>query len=41
MALTDRAYVMYEGKVLAAGTAAEIAASPLAGRSYLGDRFRL
>jgi lipopolysaccharide export system ATP-binding protein len=39
--VTDRAYVMYEGRVLVAGTAAEIAASPLARRFYLGDRFQL
>jgi lipopolysaccharide export system ATP-binding protein len=39
--ITDRAYVMYDGKVLVQGTPAEIAASPLARRFYLGDRFRL
>jgi lipopolysaccharide export system ATP-binding protein len=39
--ITDRAYVMYEGKVLVAGTPPEIAASPLARRFYLGDRFQL
>jgi lipopolysaccharide export system ATP-binding protein len=39
--ITDRAYVMYEGRVLVQGTPAQIAASPLARRFYLGDRFRL
>ena len=39
--ITDRAYVMYEGRVLVQGTPAEVAASPLARRFYLGDRFRL
>jgi len=41
LAITDRAYVMYEGKVLVQGTPAQIAASPLARRFYLGDRIRL
>ena len=39
--ITDRAYVIYEGKVLVQGTPAQIAASPLARRFYLGDRFCL
>jgi len=39
--ITDRAYVIYEGKVLVQGTPAQIAASPLARRFYLGDRFHL
>jgi len=39
--VTDRAYVMYEGRALVAGTAAEIGASPLARRFHLGDRSQL
>jgi len=40
LAITDRAYVIYEGKTLVHGSAAEVAASPLARRFYLGERFR-
>jgi len=39
--ITDRAYFMYEGRVLVQGTPAQIVASPLARRFYLGDLFRL
>ena len=40
LAITDRAYVIFEGRVLVHGTAAEVASSPLARRFYLGERFR-
>lgn len=39
--ITDRAYIMHEGKILVAGTAQEVAADPLARRHYLGSQFSL
>ena len=39
--ITDRAYVISEGSILVAGTAAEIAESPKARAIYLGEKFRL
>ncbi len=41
LAITDRAYIMYEGKVLCSGTASEIAANPRAREIYLGEKFSL
>ena len=41
LSTTDRAYIMYEGKILMSGTAAELAEDPQARRIYLGDKFRL
>jgi lipopolysaccharide export system ATP-binding protein len=41
LAITDRAYILYEGKVLVAGTASEIAANPRAREIYLGEKFSL
>ncbi len=38
---TDRAYLMFEGRILLAGTAAELAEDPEARRIYLGENFRL
>ena len=38
---TDRAYLMYEGKILLSGTARELAEDPEARRIYLGKNFRL
>ncbi len=38
---TDRAYLMYEGRILLSGTAEEVASDPMARRLYLGDSFRL
>ena len=38
---TDRAYLMYEGRILRAGTAQELAEDPEARRIYLGENFRL
>jgi len=38
---TDRAYLMYEGQILLAGTARELADDPEARRIYLGENFRL
>ncbi len=39
--ITDRAYIISEGKVVASGTPREIAENPLARRVYLGERFRM
>jgi lipopolysaccharide export system ATP-binding protein len=41
LAITDRAYIMAEGKILISGTAAHLASDPEARRIYLGERFRL
>ena len=41
LAITDRAYILYEGKVLCSGTASEIAANPRAREIYLGEKFSL
>jgi lipopolysaccharide export system ATP-binding protein len=41
LAITDRAYILYEGKVLVSGTASEIAADPKAREIYLGEKFSL
>lgn len=38
---TDRAYLMYEGRILRSGTAQDLASDPEARRIYLGDNFRL
>ena len=39
--ITDRAYIMAEGKILITGTAKELAENPEARRIYLGQNFRL
>jgi lipopolysaccharide export system ATP-binding protein len=39
--ITDRAYIMSEGKILISGTAQELANSPEARKIYLGQNFRL
>jgi lipopolysaccharide export system ATP-binding protein len=41
LAITDRAYIIHQGKVLAAGNAEEIAADPQARKFYLGEKFAL
>jgi lipopolysaccharide export system ATP-binding protein len=41
LAITDRAYILYEGRVLVSGTASEIANNPTARETYLGERFSL
>lgn len=38
---TDRAYLMYEGRILRSGTARDLAEDPEARRIYLGENFRL
>ncbi len=39
--ITDRAYILAEGKILISGTAQELAENPEARRIYLGQNFRL
>jgi len=41
LSITDRAYLIYEGKILLHGSAAKLAASRKARKIYLGDRFTL
>jgi len=41
MRITDRAYIMNEGKILVSGSAEELAENPDARRIYLGQNFRL
>jgi len=41
LAITDRAYIMYDGAILVSGTASEIAANARAREIYLGERFAL
>jgi lipopolysaccharide export system ATP-binding protein len=41
LAITDRAYIVYSGKILISGTASEIANNPTAREIYLGERFSL
>jgi lipopolysaccharide export system ATP-binding protein len=39
--ITDRAYIMYEGRILLQGTAEELASDSRAREIYLGERFSL
>lgn len=39
--ITQRAYLLYEGKILKAGTAAELASDPQVRKVYLGEKFQL
>lgn len=41
LAITDRAYIMYDGRVLISGSAQELADDPEARKIYLGERFTL
>ncbi len=41
LAITDRAYIISDGKIIEAGSAAEITASPRVREFYLGEAFRL
>ena len=41
LAITDRAYLLFEGKILKAGTAEELAEDEDVKRLYLGDDFQL
>lgn len=41
LAITDRAYIMYDGQILISGSAHELARDPEARKIYLGERFKL
>jgi lipopolysaccharide export system ATP-binding protein len=41
LSITDRAYIIREGEIIKAGSAAEIMASPQVRQFYLGEDFRL
>jgi len=41
LSITDRAYIMHEGKILLSGSAAEIAENEQARKFYLGDKFKI
>jgi lipopolysaccharide export system ATP-binding protein len=41
LAITDRAYIMAEGKILISGTAQELITNPKAREIYLGEKFRM
>ena len=41
LAITDRAYILYHGQILAAGAAHELANNPRAREIYLGEKFSL
>ncbi len=41
LSITDRAYLMFEGKILMAGTAEELAANEMVRKVYLGKNFEL
>jgi lipopolysaccharide export system ATP-binding protein len=41
LAITDRAYILHDGRLLASGTATEVANNPKAREIYLGEKFSL
>ena len=41
LSITDRAYILYEGRILLSGSAQELATSPKAREIYLGEKFTL
>lgn len=41
LAITQRSYIIFEGKILTSGSSEEIANDPMAQRYYLGDRFSM
>jgi ABC-type (unclassified) transport system, ATPase component len=41
LAITDRAYIMHEGRILVEGDSKDIANDPVARKFYLGERFQL
>lgn len=41
LAITDRAYILYDSKILVSGTAMELAQNPIAREIYLGEKFSL
>ena len=41
LAITDRSYIIHEGKILTSGTSTQLLEDPVARRFYLGERFRI
>jgi lipopolysaccharide export system ATP-binding protein len=41
LSITDRAYMLFDGKIFAAGSAAELASDPAIREKYLGENFEL
>lgn len=41
LSITDRAYVIYEGKILRQGTSVELVRDPIVRSIYLGEKFRM
>ena len=41
LAVTDRSYIMYQGKILTQGTSTELLSDPVARKFYLGERFEM
>ncbi|MEK7299127.1 MAG: lipopolysaccharide ABC transporter ATP-binding protein, partial [Candidatus Margulisiibacteriota bacterium] len=41
LSITDRAYIVHEGKILLSGPSDQIADDPVARKFYLGDKFRM
>jgi lipopolysaccharide export system ATP-binding protein len=41
LSITDRAYLLYEGKILESGSAEELAGNPEVRAKYLGEKFEL
>ncbi|GAB4534838.1 MAG: LPS export ABC transporter ATP-binding protein [Pleurocapsa sp.] len=41
LAITDRAYILRDGQILASGTAEELYSNPLVRQYYLGDSFQM
>jgi lipopolysaccharide export system ATP-binding protein len=40
LAITDRAYIIFDGKILTSGTSAQLPNDPVARKFYLGERFQ-
>ena len=41
LAITDRSYIIFEGKILTSGPSSELPNDPIAKKFYLGDRFQM
>lgn len=41
LSITDRAYIMHEGRILLSGSSDEVANNELARKFYLGERFSM
>jgi lipopolysaccharide export system ATP-binding protein len=41
LSITDRAYLLFEGKILKSGTAEELASDEMVRKVYLGQHFEL